>query len=227
MLHNSKPGSESGNVFLFILLGIVLFAALAFTISRSMRSETTTMLSGREAVLAAAEILDYAGKLQRGINRMRRKSISENDISFSNPQVAGYAHSPVQPDSNKIFSKSGGHVLWQSPVSGVNNGSDWVFTGATCINGIGTGPAGCDTDSDISNEELLAVLPNLDQSVCEEINDRLNISSIPADTGGDYSSTKFTGTFADGTKITLATTYDSACYSNSGDYHFYTVLITR
>ena len=56
MKTNRKTG-ESGNAFLIVMLGIALFAALAFTVSRSMRSDNTSRLSQREAVLAAADIL--------------------------------------------------------------------------------------------------------------------------------------------------------------------------
>ena len=161
--------SERGNVFLFILLGVALFAALAITMSRSMRSETTTSMAAREAELAAVDILDYVQRIERTINRLRRKSVSENDLSFANSIVAGYTH--AQPDTNKIFHGSGGNLTWQSPSPGVNDGSEWVFTGATCLADVGTGATGCDSDT-VSNEELIVVLPNVSTSVCEKINDK-------------------------------------------------------
>lgn len=223
MRQNKKQ--EHGNVFLFVLLGVALFSALAFTISRGMRSTTTTNLSNRETELAAADIVSYAQKMERAVARLRRKSVSENDISFANDFVSGYAHTPAQADSNKVFHISGGTVTWQDPASGVNNGDDWHFTGATCIADIGTGATGCDGDT-VSNEELIAVLPNLTQSLCSKINEKLGISGIPTDSGGGYSATKFTGSFADGTEIILGSSYNTACFSNSG-YHFYSVLLER
>lgn len=227
MPRNKTSIAESGNVFLIILVAVVLFAALAFTISRGFRSSTTTTMSDREIALAATDIITYAQQVSRGVDRLRRKGVSENDISFDQSDVSGYTHSSPQPDSNKVFNPSGAGVTWKSPQAGANDGSSWVFTGATCIGDMGTGATGCDSDTD-SNEELIAVLPNVIDDLCTEINDRLSISSIPADTGGGASSTKFTGSFADGTEIILAGgPYNEACFSRGGNNYFYSVLLVR
>ena len=215
-----------GNAFIFVLMGIILFAALSFTIARSMRSETTSNMSARDATLAATDIVDYAMKLERAINRLRRKNTSENDISFDNNVVSGYTHGSAQPDSHKVFHTSGGNVTWLSPPANANDGSEFLFTGLSCVADVGTGATGCDSDS-TSNEELIAVLPNLNQTVCEKINDKLGIGSIPNGTAGAYSTTKFVGTYTDGTEIISGITSNAACYQDGSDYHFYYVLIER
>lgn len=220
--------SQSGNVFILILIGIVLFAALSYSIARSMRTETTEKLSGQRAALAASDILNYAQRLERGVSRLRQKGISESDISFESAVDAAYAHAPAVTASEEVFSPSGGAISYSSPPERANDGTEWLFTGETCIADIGTGATGCDTDTDPSNEELLVVLPNVAESVCTEINDRLNISGIPADTGGGASTTKFTGTFADGKEIILAGgPFSQACFSRGGNNYFYSVLLAR
>ncbi len=221
----AKRHNEKGNAFFLILIGVILFAALSFSVARGIRSEGTSNLTKRQADLAATDIVSHAQRLERAVSQLRRKNISENDISFDNPKVSGYAHTPPLADTNKIFNLAGGGAAWKSPMQNVNDGSEWLFTGNTCIPGIGAGSTGCHSDT-ISNEELLAVLPNLTQTVCEAINSKLGISGIPTDSGGSYSTTKFTGTFGDGTEIILPSTYETACYSNSG-YHFYAVLLVR
>lgn len=228
LLPAQRSDPESGNVFLIILIAVILFAALSFSISRGLRSDNTANLSKQETALAAADILAYAQKLERAVNRLRRKGISENDISFDQNFVAGYDHTPAQADTSKIFTPSGGAVSWQSPPAGTNDGSDWIFTGKTCIADLGTGATGCDADADISNEELIATLANIDTAVCTEINKRLNISAIPADTGGGVDTTKYQGSFADGTEIILpGGPLSAACFSRAGANHFYFVLIER
>lgn len=216
---------ESGNVFIFILLGVALFTSLIFAVSKSMRSQNATQMSEREARLAAADILDTAQKIERGVARVYGRGISESEISFANPIVSGYTHS--QPDKNKVFASTGGGISWISPAANVNDGSEWIITGATCIADLGTGATGCDSDSDTSNEELLLILPNVKQVVCSELDRLLKISSIPADTGSSYSTTKYTGSFADGTEINVGSAYKTACYSKSGAYHFYHTLLAR
>ncbi|MCC7304950.1 MAG: hypothetical protein IT558_01685 [Alphaproteobacteria bacterium] len=216
--------TESGNVFLIILLGIALFAALAFTVSRSMRSESAATMSKRQAELAASDIMTYAQRLERAVSKLRSRNVSENDLDFTNAVVAGYPHGVVQPDEHKIFQKSGGGVNWQSPPSNVNDGSDWLFTGATCVPGVGSGSTGCESDG-TSNEELLAVLPNLKLIACEEINRRLGISAMPA--GGTVSNTKFTGSFSDSAAPVGADGKNAACIESGGNYYFYYVLLAR
>lgn len=217
--------SERGNVFLFILLGVVLFSALAFTLSRGMRSDNTTAMSKRQAELIAVDILTYAQKLERTVNQLRRKNISENDISFENSAVAGYNHTPASQDSDKVFNASGGKMTWTSPLPKANDGSEWYFTGRTCVPDIGSGTTGCGADG-IGNEELLAVLPNIKQAVCERINSKLGVSGIPA-SAATYSATKYQGNFQDDTELTNVSGLSSACFSHGGNYNFYSVLIER
>ncbi len=220
---------ESGNVFFFVFLGVALFATLAYVVARGMRSDTTATLNKRQVELAAADVLNYAQKLEHGVARLRRKNISESDISFENNAdfVNTACDTGADPEFPRcqIFHPSGGGFSYLSPDDNVTT-SEWHFTGDTCIINIGTGAAGCDSDTDSSNEELLAVLPNISQTVCTEINDRLGIGATPASAGG-HAAAKFTGTFADDTVLDGLDDVNAACFSNGGNFHFYRVLIAR
>ncbi len=215
--------SEYGNVFLIILLGVALFGALAFVVARGMRSETATGISRRQAELAAVDILDYAQRLERAVNKLRSNGVSENDIDFTNSIVTGYSHTPTLTTKEAVFDKAGGGASWKSPHPDANDGTQWLFTGSTCVVDIGTGAAGC-TGNGVRDEELLAVLPNLKQPVCEEINKRLGISSMPS--GGGYSMTKFTGTYSDNA-APPTTALNAACFTAGGNFNFYYVLLAR
>ncbi len=223
MIKTSKQNRESGNVFLIILLGVALFGALAFVVARGMRSETATGISRRQAELAAVDILDHAQRLERAVNKLRSRGVSENDIDFTNGVVTGYAHTPVLTGAEAVFDKAGGGASWKNPYPSANDGSPWLFTGSTCIVDIGTGSAGCNSNT-ASDEELLAVLPNVKANVCEEINKRLHITPMPS--GGGFSNTKFTGAYADNASPPT-TALNAACFTVGGNYHFYYVLLAR
>lgn len=221
--------TQRGNVFIFILLGVVLFTALAFTMSRGFRGDTTSRMSEREITLAASDMLSYIQRLERAVSKLRGKNVSESDISFDSPLATGYAHTPVQPDNHQIFNSAGGGARWQAAPTGANDGSPWVITGSTCIVGLGTDVAGCSVGSDATdNEDLIIVLQNVDPGLCEALNERLNIAgAIPADTGTGASTTLFTGDFANETEITLPSARQAACFSRGGSNFFYSVLLQR
>lgn len=211
---------------MFIMLGVALFCALAFVISRGFRSDTTAAMTDRKAELLAVDVLGYAQRLERAVGKMRGRGVSESDISFDNTVDAGYGHTPDEPVEHDVFDAAGGGLSRQNPPSDANDGSAWHFTGHTCIANIGKGATGCDTNT-ASDEELIAVLPNVNAAVCDVIDKKLGIGAIPANSGNPYSATKFTGTYADGAEVILADNYNAACYSDGANYHFYYVLIAR
>lgn len=224
-----KTNAQNGNVFIFILLGVVLFAALAFTMSRGFRGDSTSRMSEREITLAAADILSYAQRIERAVGKLRGQSVSESEISFENPIVTGYEHTVPQPANHQIFNSAGGGSKWQAAPTGSNDGAPWIITGATCVVGLGTDVAGCSGGSDAtSNEDLLLTLSNVDAGLCEALNEKLNITGgIPADTGTGLSTTLFRGSFTNGTEIVLPIARPAACFSRAGVNYFYSVLLQR
>jgi hypothetical protein len=225
----SKLADESGNAFMFILIGIVLFAAISFVMSRGFRSEGTSNLSARQAELAAIDIVTYAQRIERAVSAIRRKDISEGDISLEHN--GGFINANCNDAADRrfpecqVFHPQGGNISPQTPPLNSNDGTNWHFTGATCIEGAAV--TGCDSDGQ-RNEDLIAVLRNINQSVCTAINRRVGIDGIPVDAGGGFSATPFTGTFPEDTEIALAGgPFTAACYQNGGAFHFYSILIKR
>ncbi|MCB1783559.1 MAG: hypothetical protein KDI13_06135 [Alphaproteobacteria bacterium] len=233
-----RPG-EQGNMFFYILLGVILFAALAFTISRSFHSTSTSNMTKREAGLAATSILDFGQRFAHAVDRSRRKNCSENDISFSNAIVSGYAHSPVVDDKCKLFDSKGGAISYTAPQpdwldstkSAQTLYGEWFLTGLANINGVGTASA-----------DLVLILPYVKKEICLEIDHKLNIATSssypPQDAGSSYDTTKYTGTFADTYEIRDSGGSDdlvgkqAGCFEANGTpatgtYHFYYVLIER
>lgn len=230
-MENPETGSflrESGNVFVIVILGVVLFGALMFIASRGM-NESPQSISDKRARIVAADVLDSAQKFERAVNRLLSRGVSESDISFENPIVAGYANVGCSVSSCKIFDPQGGGIGWSSPPQDANDGAQWLFTGQTCVSGVGEGGAGCEGDS-LANEELLVVLPNIKKEVCAEINTRLGVTGIPVNAGDGYSATLFTGSFSDSAMPDNMDGRSAGCFEGGAGqpgYHFYAVLIAR
>jgi len=233
--------NQSGNVFVIILVGIALFAALGYTVSRGFRSDSTNNLTKRQADLAAGEILNYAQKISRTVNRLRRNGCSESEISFENSAVADYDF--VTRDACRVFGATGAKLIYKAPESSwlasANSGSagygSWWFGGTNIITDVGG-------NTQPGNNELLAVVGYLDQNLCIRINDKLGITNpagVPPQDGSASvilaDAGKYTGTFAGSNAIT-DTNLDgksAACFESggtgpaTGTYHFYQVLIER
>ncbi len=215
MNQNSK--SESGNTFLMIMIGIVLFAALMFTISRGMNENPTT-ISSRQAKITASDIISYSQQMGRGVARMMQKSCSENDLSVENSYVSGYEHTPAAPDSCMLFKLGGGRISYKDVIDGI---TEIIFTGANYVEGIGS-------DCEAVSCTDLVVLFKVNKTICEALNDALSINSI-AEEPDTLSTTKFTGDFTYADKITAAAGQSSACIydTEKGAHFFYSVLYAR
>lgn len=240
--------NQRGNVFLIILLGIALFAALAFTISRGMRSDTTSRLSAREVELAASDILNYAKRVESAVERLRRKGVSENDISFANNSTTSdYTHTVPQPDNHKVFSASGGNLKYLDPTpwldpdmqgysSSATSWGEWMFSGTNTLNEVGTdcGTGAC--------KELIIALHFVKKDICLRINEQLGIDN-PGDSPpperlstppGSLTTASYTGSFTntlqgvDAGVAGMTTGCLTVEIGGSGDYYlFFHALIVR
>ncbi len=211
--------SESGNIFLMIIIGIVLFAALMFTLTRGM-NESPTNVSDRQAKLTASDLLTYGQRMERGVARLFRNGCSENDISFEHGGAGGsdYVHSPVAEDKCKLFHASGGKVSYTSLADGVNNE---YFTGSNEVDGVGNATA---CGSGTACTDLIA-LYEVDGNVCEQVNRALKIG--PFAEPGTLSTTKFTGDFTYADIISGASGEATACVTNGGNSYVYMTLFAR
>lgn len=218
---------ESGNAFMIVMLGVVLFAALMFTFSRSARQGGENM-SDRQAQLAIADILTYAERIESAANRTMIRGLSESQLSFENPSSAGYANGGCPGNSCKVFHKSGGAVEWKKPAPGLLTVTgDWVITGHNEVPDVG----------DDAKPDLVLMLPGLSRSVCLKINEVLKVANAggnPPQDADTIDQTKFTGSFSSAARIGAAAQLSgirTACVMhtqpNPDDYVFYRVLVER
>jgi len=245
--------SERGNVLIFILLGIVLFAALSYTVARSFRADTTSKISAREADIAATEIIEFGQRMERAVSRLRRNGCSENQISFAenngyskNTNGVAYNYTNTNSPSDfscHVFHANGGNVNPAFTVStkaaidpslkggGAFHSQSYVIT-ATRVLGHGQ-------ESGAAGTELLLWVGSLTDKVCDTINEKLNLSlaggSSPLADSYDCNGSVFDGTFSAcsnpiGNVETGFEGETSFCnkYDNSGLYINYKhVLIAR
>ncbi len=207
--------SQQGSAFFYILLGVVLFGALAFTVSRGMRSQSTTTISAREADLMASDILDYAQKIEKGVNRVMQKSgMTEDQLSFENDlsTEVSYENTNCADEACLVFHSLGGAVTWQDPPEKATDYT-WHFTDNQLITGYdGAGHAG-----------VVLQLFGVDRILCETLNKHLdlNYADVPVHSGS-LDATAFTGSYKAGEEITCDGGCEgaiAACIRLEGDYN--------
>lgn len=238
-----KALSDTGSAFFYILLGVVLFATLAFTISRGFKGTSTNAMTDRKAEIIASEIMDYAQSISKSIDTLRRKNISENDICFYDPNWGNTTYNGCAAETQKqVFHKRGGrghfqkmNAEWLESTVPDTNGEygNIMYTGQDAVLGVGT------DGSDDSNQELLMAFPYIPLKVCTFINKMLGLpyTTIPSAATGFHPAAagkRFTGTYTNGGLSTLyadgsaeLSGKTSACIERSGYYVFYNVLIER
>lgn len=241
--------TESGNVMLYIFLGIALFAALSFAVANIMNSGTAD--PRRETrMLAATDVIQYGDGLKRAVQSLRIRGVPDAGISFESPRLTlDYAHPASAPqrcmsDNCRVFKPAGGGFTYIPPpadwldTAGTGDSvfGHWFFPAGTCVEGAGTGDAGCDADS-TDNEELVVILPWVRRDLCVEINDRLDIANPGGDppvAGGDAwgaGNARFRGTFTEEAVIArngqTAGCLRGAGVPPSNSYFYFKVLLAR
>lgn len=238
---------EAGNVFIFILMGIVLFGALIFAFTKSGQ-QSLTNISKQQARLAASEILNYGRVLEGAVNKLRSNGCAESQISFDNTFVSGYSNPNAPVDGScDIFGSNGGKVAYKVPSdiwfdsthSALSQYGEWYFTMSTCLPRLGSSVLNCHVNPQHKRDyELFVVLKYLKMDICTEILRQLGYSTgIPADGNPMFrENSKYQGSNAsDGRRIENTGTRTINCMTSNavandeppGSYHFYQVLIIR
>ena len=223
--------NESGNALWFILIAIALLAALTVVVTRS--SDTVEQSGDVERQrIAGSDIMRYAATIEQAVEQMRLRGLSENEISFENSFVSGYANARCPDNGCKVFNVEGGGINFTSASSNVS-ASSWLFTGADSVTGVGEDGTG---ETSSADNELLIMLPGISQALCGRINTELGISGIPQDTGNADVATKYVGTFPNGRVIENMGGKKTGCFEGDVDdnganiggiYYFYHTLIQR
>lgn len=109
--------SQRGNILFLILLAVVLFAALAYAVTSSMRGGGQNA-SNENAELGAAQILQFFTAIDQAVMRMEMGGMRKEDISFGYQGVrmdgtvyTGAIHNTLcTTDKCMVFKTEGGGV---------------------------------------------------------------------------------------------------------------------
>lgn len=103
--------NQRGNAFVYVLIAIILFAGLMFTIARMDEGGTSTSdLDEGRAKVGANSILAYASSVEGAVIRLDRVGTSADQIDFMLPSDGSFN---TAPNLNKLFHPEGGGVNYK------------------------------------------------------------------------------------------------------------------
>lgn len=218
--------NERGNVFVYVLIAVVLFAALTFILARQEDEKEISVLSPEKAKVIATQMITTATQVKSALDQMVFAGTDPADFDFSLPGSFGAA-----PHVDKVFHPDGGGVslpplpkdaiglITSNPVNG------W-YLGR--FNNVEWTPSAAD--------DVILTARSIEKMVCEELN-RIIIGStdIPVLPGQlrTFLVDENLGGFTN-QDLTIASCADcephlSLCVQNSAQtaFSFYNVVVAR
>ena len=160
--------SQSGNVLLYILIAIVLIGFL--TIALRDNGGTNASVDNEKASSLATQIIKYGGELQSGVDTLLKNGVSESDLRFAYPnEFPDYGTITTTPQF-QIFSQQGANVTYRSPP----NNSTTIAKTYRILGNNAMPQAGS------AKADLVMVLTDVTDGVCDAINKQVGISAKPS-----------------------------------------------
>ncbi len=225
--------TESGNALIYVLIAIVLFAALNFTLTRQTDTGETGVLSEDKAELYATQLISYSAQTKSAVDQMLFTGIDIDDLDFTDPSAAGFSTGTQSDRIKRIFHPEGG---------GLTKGrlDDAVTTSAISdpVSGWYIGRFNNVEWTSSSADDVILVAYQIKEEVCALINEKITGSSTIPTMGDSIKETMIDDSLYTGTNVDFTTDTGgspicgdcdemaSLCVENQAQdaYAFYTVI---
>lgn len=202
---------ERGNALFLILIAVALFAALSYAVTQSGRGGGS--IDKEQGLIVASQVTQFPAAVRTGVTRMVITGTAVTDLDFGTTATGADA----------VFDSAGGGVIYQSAPSNAGGTTTWGFLEE------GDNFFIDDIGADATND-VMAVLDEVSQTVCDQVNKGLGLATGGANGG--------TVTPLDGTAHTTATpaatnTFDAyaaepfACADNGAENVYYHALVEQ
>lgn len=221
VLENS---GEKGNALIYVLIAIVLFAALSFILSKRTDNNSTSTIDSSKTELYADQIIAFASQAKTVIDQMMFTGTTIDTLDFTLPSQAGFE---TAPNVHKVFHPAGGGLSManipaeiQNEVS-ANPPAGWyigAFNNVEWTKGTGT--------------DVILTAYQISKGVCESLNKKITgNTAIPAISGTlkDFLIETAGNTDFEISDCAACEGYASLCVSNSPPtiYSYYNIVAAR
>lgn len=216
--------SERGNALIYVLIAIVLFGALSFTLSRQGSTTGTDEISDASAEILAMELITYSAQVKSVIDQMMITGSDIDDFVFTLPSESGFN---TAPHIHKIYHPQGGGLT-----PAILSEKSIQQAGSTPPPGWYLGRFNNVEWTASTGNDVLLTAYQIGESICEKINENITgLPSIPALNGNmdDYLVDTGTNNDLNIANCTACEGYSALCVSNSSvnAYSFYTLVAER
>lgn len=227
-----QKSAQAGNALVYVLVAIVLFAALSLTMGRQTDSSETSVLDDGQTELLAGQMIAYAAQVESAVNQMLFSGTREEDLNFIMPNATGFDSVNAADNIKKVYHPQGGGLtpaeLDPRAVGGTSatvdagwylglfNNTEWTKSSA--------------------NDVMLAAVQVSDQ-VCAKLNEKISgDGNIPQITGPANLFNLFVAPAVHGmggaahltrTVCPDCDDYSSLCVRKGGANVFYTIVVPR
>lgn len=233
----STRRGEAGNVLFLILIAVALFAALSYAVTQSTRSGGGDASKEKNLVSSAA-LTQYPASLKTAITRMLiSNGVDLANLTFDPPSSFSTLNdsTPALSTKNNVFHPTGGGATYTTApvdVMATNAAGTWVFNARNRVANVGSDTA------DATGVDIVALLPNVSQGICNKIHEQLGIGAVPTLTGVEVANPKISTapniTYTAGNVIgnlsgaNVLNGQPQGCFQQPANtYYYYHVLVER
>ena len=161
--------SQSGSAIIYVLIGVVLFSMLMYSILKG-GSTSSGIASKGNAKNSASAIIIYSNRIKTAVDQLLAKGCSETQLGFNNVDNIQNNPNSLSDNSCQVFNSKGGNVTFAKASTFGSNG--YQYTG------------NCDVTGSLStNADITFAMTGLTRETCIEINKTLGVAM----TGGEPS----------------------------------------
>lgn len=171
--------NSSGNILFIILIAVALFAALTYAFSQYDRDGAGNNPVKETTTINASVLGQYVASLRASIQRLTTDNQDIKTLEFNPP--ADFNN--LTSKDIGVFYPSGGGVIYEAAQANLMDAQSsnptglWVFTLNFEVKDIGSSKA-----SSLDGNELIAFMVGIRKDVCEQLDKRLGINTIPMPT---------------------------------------------
>lgn len=212
--HQAIRPDENGNAMVYVLLIIVLFAALSFILGRQTDSSETAALNEEQTEIYAGQLLQNGSQVKQAIDMMLYSGSTVNDpagfgdaLDFTLPGEGGFG---TAPHRHKVFHPEGGGVSMPRMSTGITN-----EVGTNPSAGWYVGSFNNVTWTKSSANDVIMTAHQIKQDICQRLNKRLTGSdAVPEIASANINQILIDGAYStvgDGNNVDFSSAHCAAC----------------